>query len=108
MTTFNFAELGPDLILDAIESVGLRVDSGLLTLNSYENRVYQFIADDRQRYVAKFYRAKRWSEAQLLEEHGLALELASQDIPLIAPILYNGLRLLNYQGYYWNCKTANW
>ncbi|GEM_PF-2293276 len=54
MNTFNFSELTPDLILDAIESQGMLVESGLLTLNSYENRVYQFIAEDKKRYVAKF------------------------------------------------------
>ena len=100
MTAFNFAELSPALILDAIESVGIRVDSGLLALNSYENRVYQFTADDRRRYVVKFYRPQRWTEAQLLEEHGFALELAEHEIPLVAPILYNDNSLLRYQGYY--------
>jgi Ser/Thr protein kinase RdoA (MazF antagonist) len=100
MTAFNFAELGPDVILDAIESIGVRVDSGLLALNSYENRVYQFIAEDRLRYVVKFYRPQRWSEAQLREEHGFALELAQHNIPLVAPIIYNGNSLLSYKGYY--------
>ena len=56
MSTFNFSELTPDLILDAIESEGVLVESGLLALNSYENRVYQFIGQDNKRYVAKFYR----------------------------------------------------
>jgi Ser/Thr protein kinase RdoA (MazF antagonist) len=100
MTAFNFAELGPDLILDAIESAGVRVDSGLLALNSYENRVYQFTAEDRKRYVVKFYRPQRWSEAQLLEEHQFALELAQHEIPLVAPILYNGDSLLRYKNFY--------
>lgn len=100
MSAFNFAELGPDLILDAIESVGVRVDSGLLALNSYENRVYQFIAEDKQRYVVKFYRPQRWTKEQLLEEHGFALELAEHEIPLVAPLLYSGNSLLEYQGYY--------
>lgn len=100
MTAFNFAELGPDVILDAIESAGVRVDSGLLALNSYENRVYQFIADDRRRYVVKFYRPQRWSEAQLLEEHGFALELAQHEIPLVAPIRYDGKSLLRYKDFY--------
>ena len=35
---FSFADLTPDAILDAIESTGIYVDSGLLALNSYENR----------------------------------------------------------------------
>lgn len=42
MSVFDFSSLTPDLILDGIEHTGLQVDSGLLALNSYENRVYQF------------------------------------------------------------------
>lgn len=83
MTDFSFSGLGPDLILDAIESKGISVDSGLLALNSYENRVYQFIAEDGKRYVAKFYRPQRWSSAQIEEEHQFALELASNEIPIV-------------------------
>lgn len=99
MSTFNFNMLGPDLILDAIESVGLRVDSGLLALNSYENRVYQFIANENERYVVKFYRPQRWDKAQLQEEHDFAIELASHDVPVVAPIQFSGNSLLNYQDY---------
>ena len=36
-----FAGLGPDCVLDALDSVDLRGDGRLLALNSYENRVYQ-------------------------------------------------------------------
>ena len=43
------------------------LQSGLLALNSYENRVYQFLAEDGQRYVAKFYRPGRWTDAQILK-----------------------------------------
>lgn len=100
MSTFNFAELNPDLILDAIESTGLRVESGLLALNSYENRVYQFIADENQRYVVKFYRPKRWSKQQLEEEHSFAHELANHEVPIVAPIQFKGESLLAYQDYY--------
>jgi Ser/Thr protein kinase RdoA (MazF antagonist) len=41
-----YAGLGPDQVLDAVESVGLPVDGRLLALNSYENRVYQVGIDD--------------------------------------------------------------
>ncbi len=98
--TFNFAELSPDLILDAIESLGIRVDSGLLALNSYENRVYQFIAEDRARYVVKFYRPQRWSVEQLTEEHHFALELAEHEIPIVAPSHYRSQTLHQHQGYH--------
>lgn len=100
MSTFNFSQLSPDLILDAIESVGLRVDSGLLALNSYENRVYQFIANETERYVVKFYRPQRWTQAQLEEEHSFAIELAGHDVPVVAPLEYSGQSLLSYQDYH--------
>ena len=70
-SAFNFHALSPDLILDALESVGLIAESGLTALNSYENRVYQFLDEQRQRYVVKFYRPERWSAAQIEEEHRL-------------------------------------
>ena len=36
-----FAELTPDHILDAIEATGIDCDGRFLSLNSYENSVYQ-------------------------------------------------------------------
>jgi Ser/Thr protein kinase RdoA (MazF antagonist) len=100
MTKFDFSGLGPDLILDAIESLEIRVESGLLALNSYENRVYQFKAEDKRRYVVKFYRPQRWTELQINEEHQFSLELASHEIPVVAPLMSNGRTLHDYKGYY--------
>jgi Ser/Thr protein kinase RdoA (MazF antagonist) len=99
MAAFDFSGLSPDLILDAIETTGIRVESGLLALNSYENRVYQFIGDENKRYVVKFYRPQRWSKEQLLEEHKFALELQSHDIPVVAPLSFDEMTLLEYQGF---------
>ncbi|MDC0602259.1 serine/threonine protein kinase [Aliiglaciecola sp.] len=98
--TFDFSELGPDLILDAIEDKGIRVDSGLLALNSYENRVYQFIGDDRTRYVAKFYRPQRWTQQQIQEEHDFAWELQEHEIPVVAPLKLENNTLHHYRGFY--------
>jgi len=80
-----FAELEPATVLDALDSVGLRGDGRLLQLNSYENRVYQVHLEDGDVVVAKFYRPARWSDAQILEEHAFALELAGDDVPAVAP-----------------------
>ena len=41
-SAFTFQTLHPDTIMDALFEQGIRVDSGLTPLNSYENRVYQF------------------------------------------------------------------
>lgn len=51
---FTFQTLHPDTIMDALFEQGIRVDSGLTPLNSYENRVYQFQDEERQRFVVSF------------------------------------------------------
>ncbi|PCI61031.1 MAG: serine/threonine protein kinase [Gammaproteobacteria bacterium] len=99
MASFDFSLLSPDLIIDGLESAGFSVASGLLPLNSYENRVYQFHDDDDQRFVTKFYRPQRWSKATILEEHQFALELAEHELPLVAPLVINGHSLFEHQGY---------
>jgi len=81
-----YASLDPNAVLDALESAGLRGDGRLLTLNSYENRVYQVWLEDNSSVVAKFYRPGRWSAAQIAEEHAFARELAEREIPVVAPI----------------------
>ena len=96
---FHFQALRPDLILDAIESIGVFPETGLLALNSYENRVYQFRCDQGLRYVVKFYRPHRWSNEQIQEEHDYALALAAEDIPIAVPVVIEGKTLFEYQGY---------
>jgi Ser/Thr protein kinase RdoA (MazF antagonist) len=99
MSDFSFSNLHPDLILDAIESLDVQVATGLLALNSYENRVYQFATEDKKRYVVKFYRPARWSNEQIQEEHDFAQELLAQEIPIAAPSIINGKSLHEYNGY---------
>ncbi len=99
---FNFDALTPDFMWYALESIGVRAESGLLALNSYENRVYQFSDEDKKRYVVKFYRPQRWSQAQIQEEHDFALELIDQEIPVAPPMRINGTTLHEYQGYYFS------
>ncbi len=80
-----YCGLDPDTVLSALESCGWRCDGTLLALNSYENRVYQIGIEDAAPVVAKFYRPERWSDAAILEEHEFTLELASHEIPVVAP-----------------------
>lgn len=96
---FDFHSLSPDCILDAVESLGVYPETGLLPLNSYENRVYQFRAEDSRRYVVKFYRPQRWSEACIREEHQFAHELADAEVPVAAPKRIDGETLFEHQGY---------
>jgi Ser/Thr protein kinase RdoA (MazF antagonist) len=80
-----FSTLEPGGVLDALDALGLRPDGRLLQLNSYENRVFQAHLEDADSVVAKFYRPGRWSDAQILEEHAFARELAADDVPVVAP-----------------------
>ncbi|WP_133408005.1 serine/threonine protein kinase [Parashewanella tropica] len=96
---FHYQSLTPDHILDAIESIGIYPESGLLALNSYENRVYQFRCDQGEKYVVKFYRPERWSKAQILEEHEFSYELDDAEVPLAFPLTINGNTLHHYQGF---------
>lgn len=98
--SFTFQTLHPDTIMDALFEQGIRVDSGLTPLNSYENRVYQFQDEDRQRFVVKFYRPQRWSAEQIQEEHQFALNLVNDEIPVAAPIQFNNQTLLTHKGFF--------
>ena len=82
-----FESLTPDLVLDALDSVGLRGDGRLTALSSYENRVYQVQLEDGSAVVAKFYRPGRWSDAQIQEEHDFAAELMAYEVPAIGPLM---------------------
>jgi len=91
--------LTPDVVLDALASVGLIGDGRLLALSSYENRVYQVHLEDGRVVVAKFYRPGRWSDAQILEEHTFAHELAAAEVPVVAPLLLHGETLNHFGGF---------
>lgn len=81
-----YADLTPDRILAAVESVGLTPDGRLLALNSFENRVYQVGLDEAEPIVVKFYRPGRWSDEAIAEEHAFIAELSERDIPVAAPL----------------------
>jgi Ser/Thr protein kinase RdoA (MazF antagonist) len=82
----DYASLDPQQVLDCLDAVGLRGDGRVLQLNSYENRVFQVFLEDSSAVVAKFYRPGRWSDAQIVEEHAFALELAQAEVPVVAPL----------------------
>lgn len=94
-----YAELQPQDFLDALEKLGFQCNGRLLALNSYENRVYRIGIDDNAAVVAKFYRPNRWSDAAILEEHQFAIDLESQEIPVVAPIEIGGGTLHNVAGF---------
>lgn len=91
--------LDPDTVLHAVDSAGKLTDGRLLALNSYENRVYQVGLEEGDPVIAKFYRPRRWSDEQILEEHAFALELAAAEIPVVPPIVIEDRTLLADAGF---------
>ncbi|HLK70486.1 MAG TPA: serine/threonine protein kinase [Steroidobacteraceae bacterium] len=94
-----FADLTPDSVLDAAEALGLQPDGRLFALNSYENRVYRLGRLDAPPVVLKFYRAARWTDAQILEEHAFACELAAAELPVAAPLTLHGATLHHHASF---------
>lgn len=98
-----YEALTPDVVLDALASVGLYGDGRLLALSSYENRVYQVhledAFEDSRVVVAKFYRPGRWSDAQVAEEHAFATELRQAEVPAVAPLAPHGRTLHHHAGF---------
>jgi Ser/Thr protein kinase RdoA (MazF antagonist) len=94
-----YQALTPDVVMDALASVGLYGDGRQMALSSYENRVYQLHLEDGPVVVAKFYRPERWSEAQILEEHAFSKELMDAEIPVVGPLSLNGSTLHHFGGF---------
>ena len=94
-----FADLDPDRILDAVESLGLHSDGRVLALNSYENRVYRIGMEQGPARVAKFYRPGRWTDEAIGEEHAFSAELKAADLSVVAPLEIQGRTLHHFQGH---------
>lgn len=97
--THPFAALTPDLVLDAVESLGYLSDARVLALNSYENRVYQVGIEGETPLIAKFYRPDRWSDEAIREEHSFTAELAEREVPVVAPLQRDGETLFAHAGF---------
>lgn len=103
-----YEQLTPDVVLDALASVGLYGDGRLTALSSYENRVYQAGLEDAaagtglaagDSVVLKFYRPGRWSSDQILEEHAFAAELMAAEVPMVGPLVLDGRTLHEHAGF---------
>jgi len=97
--THPYSRLTPDVVLNALDAFGMHCDGRLLSLNSYENRVYQVGQEDGLPLVAKFYRPARWSEKQILEEHAFACELDAAEVPVVAPMAIGGRTIHAFEGF---------
>ncbi len=94
-----FSGLSPDAVLDALQAFGIETDGRQFALNSYENRVYQVGTTSHGTVVVKFYRPRRWSDAQIREEHSFALELEAAELAVAAPLRFDGETLLFHGDY---------
>lgn len=94
-----YSTLTPEVILAAVEACGLQPSGSLLAMNSYENRVYQIGLEPGGFVIGKFYRPQRWSDEAILEEHEFSLALAEMEIPVVAPMSFNGKTLIEHQGF---------
>ena len=94
-----YSSLTPDLVLDALDTVGLRGDGRLIALGSYENRVYQAMLDEGPPVVVKFYRPGRWSDGQIAEEHAFVRALADAEVPSVPPREIGGRTLHVHGGF---------
>lgn len=97
MSLHSYENLTPEVVLDALASIGFMGDGRLTALSSYENRVYWVRLENGDSVVVKFYRLNRWSLEQIQEEHAFTLELAQAEIYVVAPIQVNGETL-----HFWN------
>ena len=97
--TGSFYALGPEQVLQAIESVGFDCDGSQFALNSYENRVYQVGVVDGEPVIAKFYRPLRWTDEAIIEEHQFTLDLADLEIPVVPPDSIEGNTLFEHHGH---------
>ncbi|MCE8014663.1 serine/threonine protein kinase [Halomonas sp. MCCC 1A17488] len=84
-TPHPFAALSPARVVSAIESLGFWLPGEPFALNSYENRVFLLYDDEGRRWVAKFYRPGRWSDAQIQEEHDFLDVLAAEGVAVAPP-----------------------
>ena len=83
----GFAALTPDAVMDCAERASGRRASGICRpLTSYINRVYEVGLEDGGFLIAKFYRPGRWTRAALQDEQDFLLELAAEEVPVVAPV----------------------
>ena len=83
-----FHTLAHETIINLVEnSLGTPCTNLCRPLNSYINRVYELQTEEGGGIIAKFYRPGRWSRTALQDEHDFLLELAEQEIPVVAPLI---------------------
>lgn len=94
-----FQGLTPESILALVESaLGVRCSNLCRSYNSYINRVFEIADTSGNGMVVKFYRPGRWSAQALQDEHDFLLELAEEEIPVLAPLRLHNCGTLGQYG----------
>ncbi len=95
----GFEALTPDVVMDRAERASGRRASGVCRpLTSYINRVYEVGMEEGDPLVAKFYRPGRWTRAALQDEQDFLLELAADEVTVVAPLADGEGRTLHEEG----------
>lgn len=98
-----YQNLSPELVLAATEKLAGRATGGIFAMNSYENRVYDVALEAPnalgKSVVVKFYRPHRWSAETIREEHAFTLEMQNYEVPVVAPLVFDGETLFEHDGY---------
>lgn len=94
-----YANLSPEVVLGAVESLGYRCTGAIFAMNSYENRVYDIGIENAENIVVKFYRPHRWTREQINEEHQFAFDLQQVEVPIEPPLQFDGKSLFEYENY---------
>ncbi|MFC1752860.1 serine/threonine protein kinase [Thermoproteota archaeon] len=97
-TTDIWQTIFHDNVLDIVEkTIGQKLTNLYLPRNSYINRVLELeLAESRQRIIVKFYRPGRWTRSMIQTEHDLLAQLEKEELPVIAPLNYNGKTLFEF------------
>ncbi|HEX7231353.1 MAG TPA: serine/threonine protein kinase [Candidatus Binatia bacterium] len=85
----NFLQIVPEVIFDAVETLGGRCTGRFFALNALENRVYDVEMEEGPHRVIKFYRPGRWSRATIQAEHDFLKALSDSEIPVVCPLTDN-------------------
>ena len=105
-----FHILTPDTVITLAESaLGVPFSNLYRPCNSYINRVYELEQADGTGRIIKFYRPDRWTRKAIQEEHEFLLELAGQEVPVIAPLrLKDGSTLGKFKGISYALFSQMW
>lgn len=101
-SNYEFQNLQPDVIFQAVEAAGFNPTGQLIQLNSYENRVFEISLEKNshtsEKIVVKFYRPGRWDQKSIQEEHSFLTELQNEGVPVVPPLsLRSNSTLLQFQ-----------